>query len=98
MQTCRAAFCELLASKYRLALRHDTTYNATCGKVKVLRSQPYAQDEAALVGQLVHAYCAFEGASDEVWASLGEDRKDVEEMTSSALEVRSNRVFPVNSY
>lgn len=87
MQTCRAAFCELLASKYHLALRHDTTYNATCGKVKVLRSQPYAQDEAALVGQLVHAYCAFEGASDEVWASLGEDRKDVEEMTSSALEL-----------
>ncbi|OXG91252.1 nonselective cation channel [Cryptococcus neoformans D17-1] len=55
--------------------------------IKVLRSQPYAQDEAALVGQLVHAYCAFEGASDEVWASLGEDRKDVEEMTSSALEL-----------
>ncbi|KAE8541109.1 hypothetical protein D1P53_002463 [Cryptococcus gattii VGV] len=55
--------------------------------VKVLRSQPYAQDEAALVGQLVHAYCAFEGASDETWASLGEDKKDVEEMNSSALEL-----------
>ncbi|KIR25457.1 nonselective cation channel [Cryptococcus deuterogattii LA55] len=55
--------------------------------IKVLRSQPYAQDEAALVGQLVHAYCAFEGASDEIWASLGEDKKDVEEMNSSALEL-----------
>ncbi|ADV19593.1 Non-selective cation channel, putative [Cryptococcus gattii WM276] len=55
--------------------------------IKVLRSQPYAQDEAALVGQLVHAYCAFEGASDETWASLGEDKKDVEEMNSSALEL-----------
>ncbi|ODN83174.1 hypothetical protein L202_01365 [Cryptococcus amylolentus CBS 6039] len=55
--------------------------------IRILRAYPNVQDEAALVGELVHAHCAFDGAPDEIWESLGEDRKDVEEMTSSALEL-----------
>lgn len=44
-----------------------------------------------MVGQLVRGWCAFEGAPEEVWRSMGEDRKDVEEMTGSALEVGPGR-------
>nr|ODN95119.1 nonselective cation channel [Cryptococcus depauperatus CBS 7855] len=54
--------------------------------IKVLRAYPNMQDEAALVGELVHGHCAFEGAPEKIWKSLGDDRKDMEEMTSSALE------------
>ncbi|WVN86773.1 uncharacterized protein L203_101945 [Cryptococcus depauperatus CBS 7841] len=55
--------------------------------IKVLRAYPNTQDEAALVSELVHGHCAFEGAPEKVWKSLGDDRKDIEEMTSSALEL-----------
>ncbi|ODN98517.1 nonselective cation channel [Cryptococcus wingfieldii CBS 7118] len=55
--------------------------------IRILRAYPNVQDEAALVGELVYSHCAFDGAPDQIWESLGEDRKDVEEMTSSALEL-----------
>ncbi|ORY27179.1 hypothetical protein BCR39DRAFT_538819 [Naematelia encephala] len=54
---------------------------------KLLRSFPHPEDEAELVGQLVRAWCAFEGAPEGVWTSMGDDRKDIEEMRGSALEL-----------
>ncbi|WVQ78363.1 hypothetical protein IAT38_000448 [Cryptococcus sp. DSM 104549] len=67
----------------------QTTRAAFCEllAIKVLRSFPDPEDEASLVGELVHGYCAFDGAPEDVWASMGDDRKDVEEMTGSALEL-----------
>jgi hypothetical protein len=35
----------------------------------------------------VKGWCAFDGAPEEVWGMIGEDRKEVESMTGSALEV-----------
>ena len=55
--------------------------------VKVLRHFPHPEEEAELVGQLVRGWCAFEGAPEEVWRSMGDDREGVEEMRGSALEV-----------
>ena len=55
--------------------------------VKVLRHFPHPEEEAELVGQLVRGWCAFQGAPEEVWKGMGDDRADVEEMRGSALEV-----------
>ncbi|WWD16005.1 hypothetical protein CI109_100429 [Kwoniella shandongensis] len=55
--------------------------------IKILRTFPHPEDEAELVGELVRGYCPFDGAPAEVWASMGDDKKDVEEMTGSALEL-----------
>jgi hypothetical protein len=55
--------------------------------VKVLRSFPHPSDEAAVAEALVHGWSAFEGAHRSVWDSMGEDQKEVEETTGSALEV-----------
>jgi hypothetical protein len=55
--------------------------------VKVLRTFPDLQDEANVAEALVHNWSAFEGAPEDVWTSMGDDRKDVEEATGSALEV-----------
>jgi hypothetical protein len=53
----------------------------------VLRTFPHPEDEADLVGELIRGYCAFDGASEDVWRSIGDDRKEVEATRSSALEV-----------
>lgn len=58
--------------------------------MKVLRTFPDLQDEANVAEALVHGWSAFEGAPEAVWASMGEDRKEVEEATGSALEVGRN--------
>lgn len=55
--------------------------------MKILREYPHPEDEAALVTELVRGWCAFDGASQDVWDSMGSDRDDVEEMRGSALEV-----------
>ena len=39
------------------------------------------------MGELVRGWCAFDGAPEDIWEVMGEDRKDVEEMKGSALEV-----------
>jgi hypothetical protein len=39
--------------------------------VKIFRTFPHPEDEADLVGELVRDWCAFQGASDDVWASIG---------------------------
>jgi len=52
-----------------------------------MRSFPDSNDEVELVGQLVKGWCAFAGASEAVWASMGPERDDVEVMRGSALEV-----------
>lgn len=57
--------------------------------VKVLRTFPDLQNEASVAESLVHGWSAFEGAPKAVWDSMGEDRKEVEEATGSALEVSS---------
>jgi hypothetical protein len=54
---------------------------------KVLRTYPGPEDEADFVGELVRGWCAFEGAPEDIWDVMGDDRKDVEEMKGSALEV-----------
>ena len=54
---------------------------------KVLRSYPTPSEEADLVGSLVRGWCAFDGAPEDVWGLVGDDRADVEEMRGSALEV-----------
>ena len=51
---------------------------------------PHPGDLAELVGELVRGWCAFDGASEDVWASIGDERKDVEATQSSALEVSRN--------
>lgn len=55
--------------------------------VKIIRASPHADDEAELVDALVHGWCAFDGASEEVWDSFGDERGEVSETTGSALEV-----------
>ncbi|OCF36454.1 nonselective cation channel [Kwoniella heveanensis BCC8398] len=55
--------------------------------IKILRTFPRLDDEASLVSELVRGYCAFDGAPEEVWASMGDDKEDIEEMTGSALEL-----------
>ncbi|KAK8869725.1 hypothetical protein IAR55_000293 [Kwoniella newhampshirensis] len=67
----------------------QTTRAAFCEllAIKILRTFPHPEDEAELVGELVRGHCAFDGAPEDVWASMGDDRKDVEEMTGSALEL-----------
>jgi hypothetical protein len=57
--------------------------------VKILRSYRRSNDEVELVGQLVKPWCAFEGASSDVWSSMGDEKKAVSETRGSALEVRS---------
>lgn len=97
LQTSRAAFCELLASEC-LAPPHWSTnfksYRTLNEIVKVLRTFPHPEQEADLVGQLVKGWCAFDGAPEDVWLSMGEDRKDIEGMRGSALEVGQARFFP----
>ena len=55
--------------------------------MKIIRASPHADDEADLVDALVHGWCAFDGAPEDVWSSFGDERKDVEETKGSALEV-----------
>ena len=55
--------------------------------VKILRTFPNPSDEAELVGELVKGWCPFEGASDDVWASMGSDAEEIRTTTGSALEV-----------
>lgn len=55
-----------------------------------MRKVPHPDDEAAFAGELVRGFCAFDGAPDNVWESMGDDRADVEETRSSALEVSRN--------
>ena len=86
MQNARAAFCELLASELCSANTVCIVHQLT-SSVKIIRATPHADDEAELVDALVHGWCAFEGASEEVWSSFGDERQEVEESTGSALEV-----------
>ncbi len=55
--------------------------------MKILRTFPDPSDEVELVGELVKGWCAFAGASESVWASMGPERREVEVMRGSALEV-----------
>jgi hypothetical protein len=55
--------------------------------VKVMRKIPHPEDEAQFAGELVRGYCAFDGAPESVWQTMGDDRSEVEETRSSALEV-----------
>ncbi|OCF71722.1 nonselective cation channel [Kwoniella mangroviensis CBS 8886] len=55
--------------------------------IKILRTFPHPEDAASLVSELVRGYCAFDGAPEEVWNSMGDDREDIEEMAGSALEL-----------
>lgn len=55
--------------------------------MKFLRKYPRAEDDAELTGELVRGFCAFGGAPEDVWQGMGDDREDVEETRSSALEV-----------
>lgn len=55
--------------------------------MKILRTFPHPENEAELAGELVRERCAFEGAPDEVWESMGEEKDEVRETTGSALEV-----------
>nr|XP_019013635.1 nonselective cation channel [Kwoniella pini CBS 10737]OCF52416.1 nonselective cation channel [Kwoniella pini CBS 10737] len=67
----------------------QTTRAAFCEllAIKILRTFPHPDEPASLVSELVRGYCAFDGAPEEVWQSMGDDRENVEEMTSSALEL-----------
>ncbi|WVW82960.1 hypothetical protein I302_104976 [Kwoniella bestiolae CBS 10118] len=55
--------------------------------IKILRTYPHPEDAASLVSELVRGYCAFDGAPEEVWNSMGDDKEDIEEMAGSALEL-----------
>jgi hypothetical protein len=55
--------------------------------VKILRTFPATGEEAELVCELVRPWCPFEGASEDIWQSMGDDRKEVEQSRGSALEV-----------
>lgn len=55
--------------------------------VKVMRKVPHPDDEAQFAGELVRGFCAFDGAPEDVWQGMGEDRDEVAETRSSALEV-----------
>lgn len=55
--------------------------------VKVLRTFPHPEDEADLVGELVRGWCAFDGAPDSVWSSMGDEKKEIKATQGSALEV-----------
>ena len=52
-----------------------------------MRKIPHPDDDAQLAGELVRGYCAFDGAPEDVWTGMGNDRDEVEETRSSALEV-----------
>ncbi|WWC89900.1 uncharacterized protein L201_004829 [Kwoniella dendrophila CBS 6074] len=67
----------------------QTTRAAFCEllAIKILRTFPHPEDAASLVSELVRGYCAFDGAPEEIWDSMGDDREDIEEMTGSALEL-----------
>ncbi|WWC61005.1 uncharacterized protein I303_103582 [Kwoniella dejecticola CBS 10117] len=67
----------------------QTTRAAFCEllAIKILRTFPHPEDPALLVSELVRGYCAFDGAPEEVWQSMGDDREDIEEMSGSALEL-----------
>ncbi|KAK4686667.1 hypothetical protein P7C73_g3457, partial [Tremellales sp. Uapishka_1] len=67
----------------------QTTRAAFCEilAIKMLRTFPSISEEAELVGELVRGWCAFDGASEEVWLSMGDDRSEVAEMRGSALEL-----------
>ena len=52
-----------------------------------MRKIPHPEDDAQLAGEVVRGYCAFDGAPEDVWAGMGDDREEVEETRSSALEV-----------
>jgi len=52
-----------------------------------MRKIPHPDDDAQLAGELVRGYCAFDGAPEDVWTGMGNDREEVEETRSSALEV-----------
>jgi hypothetical protein len=60
----------------------------------VLRSYPNPPEEADLVGNLVKGWCAFDGAPEDIWVVMGEDREDVQEMKGSALEVCASPSSP----
>lgn len=60
--------------------------------VKLLRSYPHPEVEEELVSELVGSWCAFDGAGEGVWRSMGTDRKAVEGTKGSALEVSPTRV------
>lgn len=51
-----------------------------------MRKIPHPEDEAQFAGELVRGYCAFDGAPESVWQTMGDDRSEVEETRSSALE------------
>lgn len=61
--------------------------------MKIIRASPHTDDEADLVDALVHGWCAFDGASQEVWDSFGDEREEVAETTGSALEVSYQSPF-----
>ncbi|WRT67253.1 uncharacterized protein IL334_004220 [Kwoniella shivajii] len=67
----------------------QTTRAAFCEllAIKILRTFPHPEDEAPLVSELVRGYCAFDGAPEEVWTSMGDDKENIEETTGSALEL-----------
>ncbi|WVR05298.1 hypothetical protein IAU60_002312 [Kwoniella sp. DSM 27419] len=67
----------------------QTTRAAFCEllAIKILRTFPHPEDEASLVSELVRGYCPFDGAPQDIWASMGDDRSDIEEMTGSAIEL-----------
>lgn len=84
LQSTRAAFCELVASMSFAVLGG---WMLSYQPVKVLRKLPHPENDADLAGELVREFCAFEGAPQEVWASIGEERAEIEEIRNSALEV-----------
>lgn len=62
-----------------------------------MRKIPHPDDDAQLAGEIVRGYCAFDGAPEDVWAGMGDDRAEVEETRSSALEVSSVLTLPTQA-
>lgn len=91
LQSSRASFCELLASQLHIYTRMIFLTSS----VRLLRSFPHPEDEPALAEELVHAWCAFEGAPADVWDTLGEDKDDVLSTRSSALEASPHLAYAI---
>ena len=103
LQSSRATFCELLASEWfnsrlrsparpRLHRASDQRENMLIlPTVKILRATFEEGEEAEYVGELVRAYCSYDGAPESVMRALDEDKEELEESRTTALEVSLER-------
>ncbi|KAJ9114907.1 hypothetical protein QFC20_001280 [Naganishia adeliensis] len=65
----------------------NTSRASMCEMLAIKLLRTFADSELELVSVLTKGYCPLEGAPDNVWDSMGDDREDIEDEVGNALEM-----------